>query len=108
MINYDSFMRKFVYKVPLSRNEIISLLKMSGEIEELTCDINIEKSTIVFSEYGSHRDYYFYIQECDGYSILRLEQVAALGMRSDVPFKLNPFIVGKLEAEVLPFSQYGF
>ena len=108
IINYDSTMRKFVYKIDLSSQEIINLLNTKNDVDELSCAFDFEKSVIRFSEYGSHRDYYFQVQECSDFSILRLEQVALIGMKSYVPYKLNPLIVSKLQAEIVPFSQYGF
>ena len=101
-------MRKYVYKIYMSRDQIINNLKNTTDIDELSCDFDFERSTIKFSEYGSQKEYYFQIQECDGFSILRLEQVALLGMRSDIPYKLNPFLVSKLQAEIIPFSLYAF
>ncbi len=108
IINYDSGMRKFVYKVNLSYQQVVDLLNTKNDVDELSCAFDFEKSVIRFSGYGSHRDYYFQVQECSDFSILRLEQVALIGMQSHVPYKLNPFIVGKLQAEIVPFSQYGF
>ena len=108
IINYDSTMRKFVYKINLSSQEIVDLLNTKNDIDELSCAFDFEKSVIRFSEFGSHRDYYFKIQECSDFSVLRLEQVDLLGMQSHVPYKLNPFIVSKLRAEIVPFSQYDF
>ncbi len=108
IINYDSTMRKFVYKVNLSGEDIIRLLKIKNDADELSCTFDFDRSVINFSEYGSNREYYFQIQECNGFSILRLEQVVLIGTQSYVPFKLNLFIVNKLQAEIVPFSQYGF
>ena len=108
IINYDSTMRKFVYKVNLSSEDIINLLKTKNDVDELSCSFDFNRSVINFSEYGSNREYYFQVQECNGFSILRLEQVALIGMQSHVPYKLNPFIVSKLQAEIIPYSQYGF
>lgn len=108
IINYDSTMRKFVYKVNLSRDEILATLKIKNSIDDLSCNFDFERPVIKFEEYGSSREYYFKIQECNGFSILRLEQVELIGMRSYIPYKLNPFLVGKLHAEIIPFSQYGF
>ena len=108
IVNYDSTMRKFVFKINLSNQEVINLLNIKTDIDELSCTFDFEKSVIRFLEYGSHRDYYFKIQECSDFSILRLEQVALLGMKSSVPYKLNPFIVSKLRAEIVPFAQYSF
>lgn len=101
-------MRKFVYKVCMSSEQIINELKNTSDIDELSCDLDFERSVINFSEYGSNREYYFQIQECDGFSILKLEQVALLGMQNAIPLKLNPFFVSKLQAEIIPFSQYSF
>ena len=108
VINYDSMMRKFVYKVCMSSEEIINELKNTSDIDELSCEFDHERSVIKFSEYGSSREYYFKIHECNGFSVLRLEQVELLGMQSSVPFKLNPFLISKLQAEIIPFSLYGF
>lgn len=108
IINYDSTMKKFVYKSNLSNQQIVNLLNTKNEVDELSCTFDFEKSIIRFSEYGSFRDYYFQVKECNGFSILRLEQVALIGMQSHVPYKLNPFMVNKLQAEIIPFSQYGF
>ena len=108
VINYDSMMRKYVYKVYMSKEEIIYKLQNSAVIDELSCDFDLERSVIKFSEYGSNREYYFQIQEYNEFSVLRLEQVALIGMSSHIPLKLNPFLVSKLQAEIIPFSQYGF
>lgn len=108
VINYDSVMRKFVYKVYLSRQEVITLLKSKNEIDELTCTFNDDETIIKISEYGSNRKYYFQVQELNGFSLLKLEQVSVIGMQSWVPFKLNPFLVKKLNAEIVPFSQHKF
>ena len=108
VVNYDSMMRKFVYKVCMSSEQIINELKNTSDIDELSCEFDHERSVIKFSEYGSSREYYFKIHECNGFSVLRLEQVALLGMQSSIPYKLNPFLISKLQAEIIPFSQYDF
>ena len=108
IINYDSTMRKFVYCVDLSYQQVVNLLNVKNDVDDLSCTFDFDRSIIRFFEFGSHRDYYFQIQECSGFSILKLEQVELIGMSSHVPYKLNPFIVSKLQAEIVPFSQYGF
>lgn len=108
IINYDSAMRKFVYKINLSYQQAVDLLNTKNDVDELSCTFDFEKAIIRFSEYASHRDYYFQIQESSGFSILKLEQVKLIGMQSSVPYKLNPFFISKLQAEIVPFSQYGF
>lgn len=108
IMNYDDTMRKFVYKVPFSGEEIINLLKARNVKDELSYTFDFDKSIIEFSEYNAVRKYYFCIQDCNGFSILRLEQIELIGMQSYIPYKLNTFMVKKLQAEIIPFSQYGF
>lgn len=108
VVNHDPVMRKFIYKIVLPREEIIALLSVTRAADELSCTFDFEKSIIRFSEYGSYRDYYFQIQECSGFSVLKLEQVAPFGMKSQVPYRLNPFMVSKLQAEMMSFSQNSF
>ncbi|MBO5097192.1 MAG: hypothetical protein J6B96_02630 [Agathobacter sp.] len=108
IINYDITMREFVYKTNLQHDDVVELLSMRSDNDELLCEFDFNRSIIKFSEYGSNREYYFQIQRYDGFSILRLEQVALIGMSSHVPYKLNPFIISKLQAEIVPFTEYGF
>lgn len=107
-VNYDSFMAKFVYKTNLKREDIIQLLCNGNEYDDITCEFDSSNSIMKFSDYGSNREYFFCVKEYDGFSILRLEQVSFFGMKSHIPYKLNPFMVSKLQAEIVPFSEYGF
>ena len=73
IINYDSTMRKFVYKINLSYQQAVDLLNTKNVVDELSCTFDFDKAIIRFSEYGSHRDYYFQVQEFDGFSVLKLK-----------------------------------
>lgn len=105
--NYDFAMRKFVYKVNLTSEEIIRLLETKSMLDELSCKFNDDHSIIILLEYGTSRKYYFCIQECNGFSIVRLEQAAWIGGQSRISYKLNPFMVRKLQAQLIPFYLYG-
>ena len=105
--NYDSSGTSFVYKVSMSGEEIIRRLQIRNIKDELTCTFDFERSVITFSEYDSSRAYFFEIQEHEGFSILKLRQVSIICMQSYVPMRLNPFITEKLDAEIVPYSQYG-
>ena len=107
IINHEGGMRKFVYQIHLQYDDVVRLLSVQNDLDELTCEFDIDRSIVKFSEYGSYRTYYFRVQPYDGSYILQLEQVASVGMKSHVPFKLNPFLVEKLGAKIVPFSEYG-
>ena len=100
-------MLKYIYKVYLPKENIIRILEEKNVIDDLSFKFDFEKSIVKISEYGSSREYFFDIQEYDGYSILKLNQVSFFAMSSHIPYKLNPFMVNKLKAEPIPFSQYG-
>lgn len=105
VINHDSFMRKFVYQTKLDEERIIRSLCMRNAADELVCEIDEAAKIIKFVEYGDYREYYYRITRQEGYSVLELEQVSVIGMQSRIPFKLNPFIVVKLDAELIPYKE---
>ena len=124
IVNYDPTMRKFVYKVNMSGEEIIRSLKIINVQDDLSCTFNLEKNTIIFSDLRYKYEYYYEIQEYDGFSILKLSR-ASFSLdelkpswakyrnyyyahpKGDIHYRLNPFMVSKINAEIIPFSQYG-
>ena len=107
-INYDAMMQKFVYEVPMSKNEIIRTLQMAKDIDELKCTFDFELSIIDFEEFGSHLEYYYQIEERADFSVLRLRRVKTIERNGYVPYKLNPFLSSKLNARIVPFDWYRF
>lgn len=108
VINYDLFMRKFIYKVPLHRDEITRLLLTKNITENLSCTYDSAESTLKFSATSELQTYYIQIEEHDGYCVLKLENTAKIPMRSSIPLKINPFIIDKLQAEPIPYSMFPF
>ena len=103
VVNYDPFMREFVYKVYMSGEEIVNSLKIPNVKDALSCKFDFEKHTILFSEYGGCIEYFYEIREYDGFSILKLSQ-ASIFLRGYISYKINPFLVSKINAEIIPFS----
>ena len=115
VVNYDRYMTKFVYKVYMPKEEIISSLKIMNVKDELSCTFDFEKTTVLITDIGQwgslgpgpRREYFYEIQEYDGFSILKLSTTTILHERNQICFKLNPFMVSKINAEIVPFSKYG-
>lgn len=105
-VNHDGICSRFVYKVALTQEQILRTLRIRREIDDLACTVDVPQSTIIFSSYGDSKEYFFVIQEHETYSIIKLKAVYAFGMSSRVPSLLNPFMVKKLNAELVPYSQY--
>lgn len=107
IVNYNPTLTKFVYRVYMSKKEIISSLKIINVKDELSCAFDFEKNIIIFSGLEVLKKEFFYeIKECDGFSILKLRQASLYGSPNFV-FKINSFMVSKINAEIVPFSQYG-
>ncbi|MBQ8145169.1 MAG: hypothetical protein IJ039_00140 [Clostridia bacterium] len=107
VINYDYAARKFVYKVNLTRDEIISILQTVRSDDALTCTFDSDTSTMIFSDLWDREKYYLVVQKDIDFSVLRLERIGLSTRRSQIKYKLNPFIISKLNAEAVPFAEYG-
>lgn len=105
VVNYDSMMRVFLYRVHMTEEEIINTLQVKNDVDELSCEFDFDNAIVKISEYGSSREYYYSIQAGNGFSILKLTQVSSIGIRSNLPYKLNPFMVKKLNAELVPYKE---
>ena len=92
----------------MSKQDILNTLSTKAYTDELTCTLDLQESTILFSEYGSSRKYSFEIIEYENSSILRLSQKSLMAMQSHIPYKLNPFLINKLDAQIVPFAEYEF
>ena len=114
VVNYDWTRRKFVYKVYMSKEKIINSLKIMNIKDELSCKFDFEKNTVIITDLsladvykGAYKEYFYEIREYDGFSILQLSVASIFSEGSDIWLKLNPFMVSKINAEIVPFSQYG-
>ncbi len=105
-VNHDAEMRTFLYRTKLNENQIIQALRVRNTADALVCEIDEEHKIMKFSEYGSFREYYYCITRQEDDSVLVLEQVAPIGMQGGlVPFKLNSFVIAKLDAEASPYEE---
>ena len=108
IVNFNSSMTKFVYKVYSDSEEIIRSLQARNVEDEITFCFNETNTIVTVSEYDASQKYCCTILEYEGYAILRLEKIHFLDMQSYIQYKLNPCIIRKLSAELAPFSEYGF
>lgn len=108
IINYDNFVREFIFKIDKPKEEIISILSSENKSDFFSCTLNQDENNITFYEFGDKNEYKYDIQEYDNYCILRLKQTSIVSNIRDVLYKLNPFIVKKLNAKIIPYSKDGF
>ena len=104
IINHDDLMCKFVFKVDLTREEIINILLTKDINDTLFCSFDYDMSKMTFSDLWNDERYYLITKKCDGYTLLRLELLASSYRRSDIKYKLTPFIIDKLKAQAIPYK----
>ena len=107
VVNHDAMMTQFVWRVQLLPSEIIPALTKANVQDALRCSLDPDGQTLRMS-LGHSEDacYHFTIEQHNGFSVLRLVQtpvILAHGMQKTM---LNPFVIGKLGAEPLPYSDW--
>ena len=105
-VNYDSEWRTFVYKIRMTEKEIIGELSTKNHLDELSFEFDLElgKHIVKISDGGATFKFSYEIQERDDYSLLRLTVIPTVHARSSLMWKLNPFMIEKLNAEIIPFE----
>lgn len=107
VVNSDSSMRKFVFRVNRSERHIIEELGRNMPTDELSCELHAESMVLKISDASSTRNYSVNIREYNGFSILQLSQIELIGSSSWIPYKLTAYIIGKLDAVPVSFAEYG-
>ena len=108
IVNYDSFSRKFVFRTEKSRSQVFDALKLRDVSDRMFCSFDPTSDVVSLSDYTSSVRYNVRVDEYDGLSIVRLQQIGMLGGTKPHPLKVNEFILMKLEAEPVPFAEFGF
>ncbi len=105
IVNYDAFMRRFVFQITLTKEECFQALKIPNACDVLEYSVSEEQSSITFIKYGSHVSYALEITPCEGYSILICKQITPIAAAS-VLYKVNSFWIKKINAVPLSHSSY--
>lgn len=108
VVNYDTFMRKFVFRVELTKEELYAQLKMHNINDSLEYYLNDDYSVITFTRYNAKFPYKILIDECSGYIILKVEQIPLIMNKGIVPYCINDFFVKKFNAKPLQYGKYAF
>ncbi len=105
--NYDPYMRNFVYKTNLPKEEIYSILQTVRSSYEPTCTINEKESMIRFDHMGTYKEYALILEKHNGYNILKLNDITftLLAQRTNIPSEMNIMVIEKLGAEPIPYNE---
>ena len=105
--NYNIDISKFVYRVELTRAQILDRLKIPNINDGM--HYTLKEDEITFSHYGdADSTWQIIVEEYHGFSILRVNKRGfILSSQSHIPMIMNPFWVNKCDAKPIPFSDYG-
>ena len=105
IVNYDTFMRKYVFSVALGKEEFYSQLKMKNVQDVLEYTLSNDDTVITFRLYNGKYPYKINVDAFNESIILRVEQLSA---NSKPAFYINEFFIKKFNAKQLDFEKYKF
>ena len=105
VVNYDTFMRKFVFRIELTKEEFYSQLKMHNVNDSLDYCLSDDCSTISFIRYSGKYQYKIFADEVNDFIVLRLEQIPIV---SKATYLINEFFIKKFNATPLEFEEHSF
>ena len=105
IVNYDTFMRKYVFYIEFSMVEFFSKLKARNINDVLEYSLNEDCSVITFTMYNMKYSYKIIVNDFNESIILRVEQIQ---ITSKPAFRINEFFIKKFNATPLEFEKYSF
>ena len=105
IVNYDTFMRKYVFSVALGKEEFYSQLKMKNVQDVLEYTLSNDDTVITFRLYNGKYPYKINVDAFNESIILRVEQLSA---NNKPAFYINEFFIKKFNAKPLGFEKYKF
>ena len=105
IVNYDTFMRKYVFGIELTKDEFFSQLKTRNINDVLEYSLNDDYSVITYTMYNMKYSYKIKVDDFNESIILRVEQ---LQLTSKPAFRINEFFIKKFNAKPLEFEKFKF
>ena len=105
IVNYDAFMRKFVFRIECTKEQFYSQLKAHNANDVLEYTLNDDYSIIIFTMYNMKYSYKIMADDFNESTILRIEQIS---LTSKPAFYINEFFIKKFNAKPLEFEKYSF
>ena len=105
IVNYDTFMRKFAFRIEITKEEFYSQLKIRNINDVLEYSLNEDCSVITFTMYNMKYLYKIIVDDFNESIILRVEQIQ---ITSKPAFRINEFFIKKFNATPLEFEKYSF
>ena len=107
VINHNDRLTKFVYKIPMKREEIIEALRSAEDSSEIRCEVDPSLSQLTFDSVNGRRKYVYAVREEKDYSYFYIKELYT-PFQGHVEYKINSFMIANLGAELIPYSEDTF
>mgnify|MGYP003431724973 FL=1 len=105
IVNTDAFMRKYVFRIDLTKEDFYTQLKTRNINDVLEYSLNDNCSVITFIMYSTKYSYAIKVDDFNESIVLRVEQIQAISRSA---FIINEFFIKKFNATPLEFEKYSF
>ena len=105
IVNYDTFMRKYVFSISLKKEDFYTQLKTPNIYDTLKYTLSNDDTVITFKLYNGNYPYKNDVKVFNELIVLRVEQ---LSINSRPAFHINEFFIKKFNAKPLDFEKYKF
>lgn len=105
IVNTDAFMRKYVFRIELTKEDFYTQLKTRNINDVLEYSLNDNCSVITFIMYSTKYSYAIKVDDFNESIVLRVEQIQAISRSA---FIINEFFIKKFNATPLEFEKYSF
>jgi len=75
VVNYDAFMRKFVFRIDLNKVEFFSILSIHNVGDVLEYILNEDESTITFVKFNAKTTYRYELCERENFLLLKVKRI---------------------------------
>ena len=105
-VNHNERLTSFLYRVRLPREEILRRLRTGSKSDQLSCAVDSEGCTVLFSHWhGASVRYLLTFQESEDGCLIWLDEVQRIQSGS-ASLRLNSFFIKKMNAEIIPYQEY--
>ncbi len=104
-VNHNFDMTSFLFRIPMTKDEILRSLRTKAGSDILDCSADSEGCTALFSHpLEKNARYLLTFLETGGVCLLWLDEIRS--HMGGIHGKLNSFFIEKLNAEIIPYMDY--
>ena len=104
--NQDTFSQIYLFKVNCTKDVFLQKISRANAHDLLEYTFDNDTMTIEFSRYGAKISYKIFVKETNNGCYITLNKDALVYDRSNIPYRINEFMIKKFDAELLPYEKY--